>query len=789
MAVQVSNDFKNMCKTNVPSGAIGSITILEEDPEYNVEITESTDIQSIEIEDNCYVNDKFIGTTVAKKITVNLFNDDNIYDLENKEIEVRLGFDINNETEIVDYGNFIIEKPDTEEVQAKTNFVGYDYMIKFNKDFIDNNTYPVALGTYFSNLCSQVGLIAGNTTFVNSDYMVTGNPFTNGEKCRKVLSDIAQIAGGIAKIGRDNKVYIINLSKTTNLEEIDGNNYDTFSPNKVFGPINKLIIKMNSNVDGEESVRSDTDSIAQNGECAITISDNSILNSEEQRELVIDNIFNAIKGITYLPFKTTYYGYPYIDSTDKINILNVDDTEYDSYVFNHTIKYDGAFEGSIETSALTKTQSAYKDTSNLKSKFKKTELMVDKINGQITSIIERQDGTQTQINTITQDITSTTNKISQVESDTNAKIEELSTSIEGVTNKFTENGGNNLFYYAKEFWVGGDVERTTTRSIQVGDDLSGKKLIFNFPVGVSLGDRTAALEGYNVIEGNTGYSIFAIEETDLTTYDSMDDIFVKQNGTQTRIYRYDRDESQIINNYTELTLSDNFGQVVAIDTNSPLYQYIKIQETVIDQVLNIEEYSNTEIKNNSVSGRGYIVNNGSSFQDTSITNMAVPNGTYTVSFKYKKIGPVLANASVKINDIEYVLEETNWTVFSQTIEVTTNHIKIEFIADTDNTLYVVDLLGNLGESADVWTQNPNETRTDTVKIGKGIEVRSSTTDTMLKADSDGVRVVQASNESNVVAEFTDKGTKTKELIVTGQAQISGILIQQVGNQTWISSLL
>ena len=88
METTVSDEFKSMCKSNTPSGAIGRIKVIEDD----IEIKESTDIQNIEIEDNCYVNDKFIGTTVAKKVTVNLFNDDNVYDLEDKEVEVKLGF-------------------------------------------------------------------------------------------------------------------------------------------------------------------------------------------------------------------------------------------------------------------------------------------------------------------------------------------------------------------------------------------------------------------------------------------------------------------------------------------------------------------------------------------------------------------------------------------------------------------------------------------------------------------------------------------------------------------------
>lgn len=548
--------------------------------------------------------------------------------------------------EFISYGNFIIEKPETEEVEAKTNFIGYDYMIKFNKLFIDNNTYPISLGEYFSNLCNQVGVEAGSIDFVNSDYVVQGNTFTNNEDCRTVLSAIAQIAGGIAKIGRDNKVYIINLSAEDTLEGIDGNNYDAFTPNKIFGPINKVILKMNSGVNGEESVRSDEESIIQNGECAITISDNPILNSAEQRELVVDNILNILRGITYLPFKTSYYGYPYSDSTDKIKILNVNDTEYNSYIFNHTIVYDGAFAGNIDTSALTKTQSMYKNTLDFKTRFKNTELQVDKINGKITSIIEEQEDIKGKANSISQDIDATTARIEKIENETNVQINELKETVEGVSNTLTKKGGNNLFYYDKDFW------------------------------------------------------------------DSED-------------------------------------------------------------TLNIEEYSDTEIIANSVSGKGYLIGSG-----TSVQSVDVQNGTYTISFRYKKIGVELASASVKINNKTFDLESTEWTDFVKTIDVTTNNITIEFISDTNDTLYVVDLLANIGSEKEIWTQNPNEIRTDTVKIGKGIEIESTERNTIHKIGADGNRTYNK-NTGELVAELTDKGLEAEEIISRGQAQIAGVLIKQV----------
>ncbi len=198
----------------------------------------------------------------------------------------------------------------------------------------------------------------------------------------------------------------------------------------------------------------------------------------------------------------------------------------------------------------------------------------------------------------------------------------------------------------------------------------------------------------------------------------------------------------------------------------------------------IEEiYSDTEIIANSVSGKGYLIGSGSSKQ-----SVEVQNGIYTVSFKYKRIGSTLATVTVKVNGEEFTLTETNWADFVYTIEVTTNHIEIEITSDTNDTLYVTDLLATIGPDKEVWTQNPNEIRTDTVTIGKGIKVESTEKNTLHKIDADGNRTYNKAT-NKVVAELTDKGLEAEEIISRGQAQMAGILIKQVGNQTWISSLL
>lgn len=318
-------------------------------------------------------------------------------------------------------------------------------MVKFNIPYTNRVTYPIKASALLQDVCQQAGLQVGNMNFVNSDYMILGNPFTNNEDCRTVLSNIAQLAGGFAKIGRDDKVYIntleslsniltvkyvnamtvkeLNLTKISALaggkdvatESLDGNNYFTdFSKNDQWGELNSLVLSL-SDIQGENTALDDRESIEENGLTEISIVDNYFLIDQTEREKAIVPIWNALKGLKYLPFKTEYYGYPYLDTGDIVYIEDTADMGHISYVFNHTFTYNGSFKGTLETPAMTKMQTAYKNTFDLKTKFKRTERKIDKINGIIEDIIEEQDETSQKVSQHQQTIDGMKNTISSVE--------------------------------------------------------------------------------------------------------------------------------------------------------------------------------------------------------------------------------------------------------------------------------------------------------------------------------------------------------------------------------------
>lgn len=214
-----------------------------------------------------------------------------------------------------------------------------------------------------------------------------------------------------------------------------------------------------------------------------------------------------------------------------------------------------------------------------------------------------------------------------------------------------------------------------------------------------------------------------------------------------------------------------------------------------DENDNFEFWTGTAVKgsnDNAINSSSIILQNGSFSQE-----QKVPNGLYTLSFNYRLLNP-LATASVKINDIEYSLNSETIEFFytgeknldgsykTQPLETTTKSVKVEFICDIDNAVEVYDLMCNVGETYLTYTQNENETTTDTVNISKGITITSTNMETIFKANANGIRILTLQNSP--IAYFTDKGLSTKELIVENEAQIVKVLFQEVGDQTWLTRI-
>lgn len=193
-----------------------------------------------------------------------------------------------------------------------------------------------------------------------------------------------------------------------------------------------------------------------------------------------------------------------------------------------------------------------------------------------------------------------------------------------------------------------------------------------------------------------------------------------------------------------------------------------------------KEYTDTEIKNNTFGKSALFLQNGTRSQI-----IQVPNGTYTVSFLYKKLLS-LADCKIEVNEHIIDLTKEEWTKEVYTFEVASNTIEIKLISDNDDSCYVSDLMLNAGLIAQKYSSNATEVVTNNVKIGDGIEVSSNASNIKQKMDNDGNRIINT-NTDEIVAEFTDKGMKTKK-IEADEGEVAKLLMVDMGDQTWISRL-
>ena len=168
-------------------------------------------------------------------------------------------------------------------------------------------------------------------------------------------------------------------------------------------------------------------------------------------------------------------------------------------------------------------------------------------------------------------------------------------------------------------------------------------------------------------------------------------------------------------------------------------------------------------------------------------SVALSNGNYSVSFKYKRLTEV-AECSVRYNGKTFDLNENQGEIHSAG-EITTGQFVIEIISSANDGFEIYDLILKHGtegeENVLLWTQNANESRSDTVQISKGITAISNVNNTKATMDSEGFKVKNKTTGKSVM-EATATGGLFFDIKSTGKSDLSGLLIRKVGTQIKIN---
>lgn len=430
-----NTNFINECKNRANANRLGQIIV----DGIDTPITNSDNLQSFEIDSGCYVDSNIIGSVYAKCLKANFIAEQN--NLSDKSVYAKIGVkyaDLSNE--YINMGKYKVEHPNNEITANMSQITAYsDLYTNLDSKYvcnIDYSTGDTTLSDLYVDVCTNLGLTPKSLEFTNSTIPIADNPFTNGEKNRTVLQTIAKISCSFIDIDNDtNEIDLCWLSdsQTPDYTFYKKDYVSVEGGQVVCGPINCLIIK-NSKIDDENVTIKDDESIAENGEHSIIISEDYILHNAELRQQAITSIWNRVKGMKYVDCKlTTYYGKPFLKLGDRIRIYTSSTKYFDTYVLKHNFTYDGTFASIIESPALTEQEIKTKQDISLGEALRNAQIDINKQKGIITSVVNSTE-------TISKGLNDTNQKLedglSNVNSDLSNYQQTMESKFEQANNQF-----------------------------------------------------------------------------------------------------------------------------------------------------------------------------------------------------------------------------------------------------------------------------------------------------------------------------------------------------------------
>jgi hypothetical protein len=196
------------------------------------------------------------------------------------------------------------------------------------------------------------GIVLLNTSFPNSSYTVNYKPVMDNVTCRKAIAQVAELAGGYARITRDGKLEIFNISTTAKNTVIYAGNDSIASAD--FDIADELIAGViNVTRDNYITFTNKELSLATIDTVSVKVGDvEAKLGGDENPYYIIDNIFcqnpdavinelyNTLNGLGYMPFNSKWQGNPAIDPGDMITIKTVS-SQYNTIATSRKLTYRG----------------------------------------------------------------------------------------------------------------------------------------------------------------------------------------------------------------------------------------------------------------------------------------------------------------------------------------------------------------------------------------------------------------------------------------------------------------
>lgn len=450
-------------------------------------------IQNLDISADAYDEGNVIGNAISKIAK---------FDIETElirgldEFELFDGIWTGEKYEYILLGTFkLFEEKGTDDFFSSV--VSYDKLINFNKPYDPLlTTYPCTLYDLLLSISQQANVELENISITNGSKILQENIFVEGETLKQVLKAICGISGNFAVISSDKLRLTLKNEDSFTL-----NKYQMSEPQfkRTTWKINQVVLGM-TNVDGEYVLREDSKDIEKNGVHKLVINDNPFVYTSELRQEYIDELFEKIKGFGYISFETTWESLSYVELGD---IIIFDDGK-ESLVLRYNLKSPDGLNSTLSAPSIIDSVVEYVDNSDsFNNRLRKTEYIVDKINGEITSVV-------TQTEELNDDFNTLSTQVTQNEQSVTTSIQELTKSLNDTESKVDDKLENGVEILKNTLVT------ININGISVATNISKvSTLITNNTFAIKSGTTNLAYFGY---DEETGKSISEMDNLTIHNY-------------------------------------------------------------------------------------------------------------------------------------------------------------------------------------------------------------------------------------------------------------------------------
>ena len=344
----------------------------------------------------------------------------------NTIINCQIGIKVNNNYEMLNYGNYVVYKSEKQEDTNTYKLTCYDKMLySMKKNEKLEIEYPISIKDYLNAVANKIGLSVATTTFYNENMKIPSELYLGQDYTyRDILDEIAQATGSIICLNENDEIQVKYPTKTN--DTIDEEFLKDVNVNfaERYGAINTIVLSRS----GESDNVYYPSPLPQNP-VEIKIVDNQIMNFNNRSDY-LQGIYNALNGLYYYINDFTSTGILYYDVGDLYNV-KIGENTYQCLMLNDEVNVTTGIEELVHTDLPEKTETDYSKADKTDMRINKTYLIVDKQAQQIKGVIDQIGNRSNKKTTITADIDGLYSKV--------IDIEDLTRVAEGLTEVTLEN--------------------------------------------------------------------------------------------------------------------------------------------------------------------------------------------------------------------------------------------------------------------------------------------------------------------------------------------------------------